>query len=122
MFSYVVKKCSCYISETAVTCWAEYLGEVRKQLIAIITVLQTTKIGQKYRKITKGCPNCVDTMVSAARSCLVRGSRVSKGRKHGKEKVLLVLLCHVEKRKEWLTANRMVETMCCSIKTPAGHK
>lgn len=62
MFCCMVKKCSCYISETVVTCLAEYLGEIRKQLIVIITVLQTTKIGQKYRKITKGCPNCVDTL------------------------------------------------------------
>lgn len=52
MFSYVVKKCSCYISETAVTCWAEYLGEVRKQLIAIITVLQ--RLGKNTGKLQKG--------------------------------------------------------------------
>lgn len=66
MFSYVLKKWSCYISDTAVTYFlAKYIGEGKKKkqlLVMISTVLHATKIGQKYRKIKKGCPNCVDIL------------------------------------------------------------
>lgn len=101
MFSCVLKKCFCSVSETAVVyVLAKRIGEEKKkskQVSGTTSYKDWPKIQENEERVPKRCRHSLWYTPAAARSCLVKGSGVSKGSKLAKEEVFLVLLCQMER-------------------------